>query len=53
LSDDQFGRNLSLIWAGLPLDASNRSTYEGVAGNRAQLSHQAVMTQLRTIRQEG
>jgi conjugal transfer mating pair stabilization protein TraG len=53
LSDDQFARNLSQIWAGLPLDASNRSAYEGAAGNRAQLSHQAVMTQLRTIRQQG
>jgi conjugal transfer mating pair stabilization protein TraG len=53
LSDDQFRRNLSLIWAGLPLDASNRSAYEGVAGNRAQLSHEAVTAWLRTIRQQG
>jgi conjugal transfer mating pair stabilization protein TraG len=53
LSDDQLARNLSLTWAGLPKDASNRSAYESVAGNRAQLSHEVVTARLRTIRQQG
>ncbi len=50
LSDDQFGKNLSLIWAGLPLDASNRSAYEGVSGNRAMLGYSDVIARLRVIR---
>jgi len=35
LPNDAFAHNLSRIWAGLPADASNRSYYEGVAGNQA------------------
>jgi conjugal transfer mating pair stabilization protein TraG len=53
LSDDQFARNLSLIWAGLPLDGSNRSAYEGVSGNRAMLGYRDVIARLHVLRKEG
>ena len=42
LPDQTFAHNLSQIWAGLPADASNRSYYEGVAGNRATIGWSAV-----------
>jgi conjugal transfer mating pair stabilization protein TraG len=50
ISDEHFAYNLSQIWAGLPRDASNLSFHEGVAGNRAQIDHDDVLTSLRTIR---
>jgi conjugal transfer mating pair stabilization protein TraG len=50
LSDDQFARNLSQIWAGLPTDETNRSAYEGIAGNRAALKYDAMLASLRSIR---
>ena len=53
LSDDQFARNLSLIWAGLPLDGSNRSAYQGVSGNRAMLGYRDVIARLHVLRKEG
>jgi conjugal transfer mating pair stabilization protein TraG len=53
LSNDQFARNLSQIWAGLPLDGSNRSAYAGVSGNRAHIRFDDVLASLRGIRAEG
>jgi conjugal transfer mating pair stabilization protein TraG len=50
LSDDQFARNLSQIWAGLPTDETNRSAYEGIAGNRATIRYDAMLASLRSIR---
>ena len=50
LSDAQFAKNLSQIWAGLPTDETNRSAYEGIAGNRAALKYDAMLASLRSIR---
>jgi conjugal transfer mating pair stabilization protein TraG len=50
LSDGQFATNLSQIWAGLPTDETNRSAYEGIAGNRAALKYDAMRASLRSIR---
>jgi conjugal transfer mating pair stabilization protein TraG len=49
LSTETFAHNLSRIWAGLPADESNRSAYEGVAGNRANVSWAAVMLKLDAV----
>ena len=50
LPDQTFAHNLSQIWAGLPADASNRSYYEGVAGNRATIGWSAVLDHLDAAR---
>jgi conjugal transfer mating pair stabilization protein TraG len=49
LSTETFAHNLSRIWAGLPADESNRSYYEGVAGNRANVSWATVMLKLDAV----
>jgi conjugal transfer mating pair stabilization protein TraG len=53
LTDAGFAHNLSRIWAGLPADASNRSYYEGVAGNRAQVGWASVHQALEQARSPG
>ena len=50
LTDEGFAHNLSRIWAGLPADASNRSYYEGVAGNRATIGWSAVTGALQAFK---
>jgi len=50
LTDAGFAHNLSRIWAGLPADASNRSYYEGVAGNRATIGWSAVTGALQAFK---
>jgi muramidase (phage lysozyme) len=35
INKEKFMRNLSSIWAGLPMDASGRSFYQGVGSNKA------------------
>jgi conjugal transfer mating pair stabilization protein TraG len=50
LSDETFAHNLSRIWAGLPADASNRSYYEGVAGNQANIGWATVTQALGATR---
>jgi conjugal transfer mating pair stabilization protein TraG len=53
LTDAGFAHNLSRVWAGLPADASNRSYYEGVAGNRAQVGWASVHQALEQARSPG
>jgi conjugal transfer mating pair stabilization protein TraG len=50
LSSATFAHNLSRVWAGLPADDSNRSYYEGVAGNRARIGWTTVLAALDTER---
>lgn len=50
LSDERFAHRLSRIWAALPTDASNRSHYEGKAGNRALVSWDRVIRELGSAR---
>jgi len=50
LPDAAFARNLARSWAALPRDASNRSRYAGLAGNRATRTWDAVVAALRAIR---
>jgi len=50
IGDERFARNLSEIWAGLPRDASHRSYYEGVQGNRATVDWHRVVGTLRDLR---
>ena len=38
ISDEQFAHNLSMEWAALPKDASNRGFYDGVGSNKSLLS---------------
>jgi len=52
-SDEHFARNLSQVWAALPRDASNRSQYEGIQGNRALVDWTSVIASLRSIRRDG
>lgn len=35
ISKEQVARNLSAVWAGLPMDESGKSRYEGKSGNKA------------------
>jgi conjugal transfer mating pair stabilization protein TraG len=49
-SDEHFAQNLSHVWATLPRDASNRSQYEGIQGNRALVEWTTVIASLRGIR---
>jgi hypothetical protein len=50
LSDESFAANLARAWAALPRDASNRSVYADLAGNRATRTWDAVVAALRAIR---
>jgi hypothetical protein len=50
LPDASFAANLARSWAALPRDASNRSVYAGLAGNRATRKWEAVVATLRAIR---
>jgi len=50
LSSEGFAHRLSQVWAGLPADASNRSYYEGVAGNQANINWAVVVNALRAAR---
>lgn len=50
ISDENFARNLSEIWASLPRDSSNESHYAGIQGNRATVDWSAVIDSLRGIR---
>jgi hypothetical protein len=50
LPDASFAANLARVWAALPRDASNRSVYAGLAGNRATRTWDAVVAALRVIR---
>jgi conjugal transfer mating pair stabilization protein TraG len=50
IDDGQFAHNLSRVWAGLPMDESNLSYHEGVAGNRAGMDYDDVVASLRDIR---
>jgi muramidase (phage lysozyme)/23S rRNA pseudoU1915 N3-methylase RlmH len=43
ISKDRFMRNLSSIWAGLPMDASGRSFYQGVGSNKATMGWDQAM----------
>jgi conjugal transfer mating pair stabilization protein TraG len=52
LSSAAFAHNLSRVWAGLPADDSNRSYYEGVAGNRARIGWTTVVDALDAARQK-
>jgi conjugal transfer mating pair stabilization protein TraG len=38
IGKEQVARNLASVWAGLPVDASGRSRYEGESGNKAHIS---------------
>jgi conjugal transfer mating pair stabilization protein TraG len=51
-SDEHFAQNLSQVWAALPRDASNRSQYEGIQGNRALVDWTTVIASLRGIRRD-
>jgi conjugal transfer mating pair stabilization protein TraG len=50
MSDETFAGRLATIWAGLPKDATNRSHYEGQAGNRAQVGWTSVVQNLGAAR---
>jgi conjugal transfer mating pair stabilization protein TraG len=52
LPEEQFANNLSKIWAGLPKDASGKSYYDGVAGNKAHVPYEDVLEALSRARQE-
>jgi muramidase (phage lysozyme) len=43
ISKEKFMRNLSSIWAGLPMDASGRSYYQGVGSNKATVGFDEAM----------
>ena len=43
ISKERFMRNLSSIWAGLPMDASGRSFYQGVGSNKATMGWDQAM----------
>jgi muramidase (phage lysozyme) len=43
ISKEKFMRNLSTIWAGLPMDASGRSYYQGVGSNKATIGFDEAM----------
>jgi muramidase (phage lysozyme)/23S rRNA pseudoU1915 N3-methylase RlmH len=43
ISKERFMRNLSAIWAGLPMDASGRSFYQGVGSNKATMGWDQAM----------
>jgi len=51
-SDEDFAQNLSQVWAALPRDASNRSHYEGIQGNRALVDWPTVIASLQEIRRD-
>ena len=43
ISKEKFMRNLSSIWAGLPMDAGGRSYYQGVGNNKATIGFDEAM----------
>jgi len=43
ISKEKFMRNLSSIWAGLPMDSSGRSYYQGVGNNKATIGFEEAM----------
>jgi muramidase (phage lysozyme) len=43
INKERFMRNLSSIWAGLPMDASGRSFYQGVGSNKATIGFDQAM----------
>lgn len=43
ISKEKFMRNLSSVWAGLPMDASGRSFYQGVGSNKATVGFNEAM----------
>jgi muramidase (phage lysozyme) len=43
INKEKFMRNLSTIWAGLPMDASGRSFYHGVGSNKATIGFEEAM----------
>jgi muramidase (phage lysozyme) len=43
INKEKFMRNLSSIWAGLPMDASGRSYYQGVGSNKATIGFDEAM----------
>lgn len=43
INKERFMRNLSSIWAGLPMDASGRSFYQGVGSNKATIGFEEAM----------
>jgi hypothetical protein len=49
-SDEDFAQNLAQVWAALPRDASNRSHYEGIQGNRALVDWSTVIASLEEVR---
>ncbi len=51
-SDEDFAQNLARVWAALPRDASNRSHYEGIQGNRALVDWPTVIASLQEIRRD-
>jgi conjugal transfer mating pair stabilization protein TraG len=53
LSDERFAAQLARVWAGLPADASDRSRYTGIQGNRAGIGWRTLVTSLDRIRSEG
>ena len=53
IDDAAFNYRLSKVWAGLPMDASNQSYYEGKAGNRATVDYDVVMDGLRRLKGSG
>lgn len=50
LPDADFQRNLGHEWAGLPVDASGRSAYQGYNGNAATISNTEVVATLEAAR---
>jgi muramidase (phage lysozyme) len=43
INKERFMRNLSSIWAGLPMDASGRSFYQGVGSNKSTIGFEEAM----------
>ncbi|MBK1699371.1 conjugal transfer protein TraG N-terminal domain-containing protein [Thiococcus pfennigii] len=52
ISDEDFAQHLAQVWAALPRDASNRSHYEGIQGNRALVDWPTVIASLQEIRRD-
>ncbi|AFL73583.1 hypothetical protein [Thiocystis violascens] len=50
LPHDAFAHNLSKIWAGLPMDASNQSYHQGMGDNAARIDYTTVLDRLTAIR---
>jgi len=52
LSDERFAASLARVWAGLPGDHRNRSSYAGIQGNRASVGWRTLVVSLRHIRSD-